>query len=283
VILSPLALILFGNGAWLWYKGALATSRPFSRPLPAKEEGKPRIVWVVFDELDYRLTFAERPTSLQLPEFDRLRSQSIDASRALPPGDYTHESMPSLITGRLVLSYKPIQLDEWSLTLGGGEKVGWSTLPTVFSLAREAGFNSGLAGWFLPYCRIIGYDLTACSSQLQRDRHAQMTLPEAMLDQAREVLPGVLPNRQINKNARTLRRDKQTHLLVYLSVMTHAKKLAVDPNLGLALLHYPVPHTPGTYDRRRDEFSLEPGGNYHWGNYATPWSRPGSGIRPSSW
>jgi len=263
VILSPLALILFGNGVWLWHKGALATSRPLSRPLPAKEEGKPRIVWVVFDELDYRLTFAERPAPLQLPEFDRLRSQSIDASRAVSPGDHTQESMPSLITGRLVAAYEPIQLDEWLLTLGGGEKVGWSTLSNVFSLAREAGFNSGLAGWFLPYCRIIGNDLTACSSHLQRDRHRQMTLPEAMLDQAREVLPGVLPNLLINKKARRLRiYEKQTQLLAYRSIMTNAKTLAVDRTLGLVLLHYPVPHPPGIYDRRRDEFSIEPGVNY---------------------
>jgi hypothetical protein len=263
VILSPFPLILFGNGVWLWHKGALATSRPLSQPLPAKEQGKPRIVWVVFDELDYRLTFVERPASVQLPELDRLRRQSIDASRAVAPADHTQESMPSLITGRLIAAHEPIQLDEWLLTLGEKEKLGWSTLPNVFSLAREAGFNSGLAGWFLPYCRIIGHDLTVCSSQLQRDRHRQMTLPEAMLDQAKEVLPAVLPNRLIDKNARTIRiHERQTHLLVYHSVMTNAKKLAVDRNLGIVLLHYPVPHTSGIYDRRRDEFSIEPGGNY---------------------
>jgi hypothetical protein len=262
VILSPLAPILFGNGVWLWYKGALATSRPLSQPLPAKEEGKPRIVWVVFDELDYRLTFVERPASVQLPEFDRLRSQSIDASRAVSPDDHTNQSMPSLITGRLVSVPEQLQLDDWLLMLDGGEKVGWSTLPNVFSLAREAGFNSGLAGWYVPYCRIIGNDLTACSSQLIRDRHRQMTLLEAMLNQAREVPSWVLPNRVINKRVRFFRREKQTHLLVYNGVMTNGKKLAVDRNLGLVLLHYPVPHPPGVYDRRRDEFSIEPGGNY---------------------
>jgi hypothetical protein len=155
------------------------------------------------------------------------------------------------------------QWNEWLLNLGGGEEAGLSTLPNVFSLARKAGFNTALAGWFLPYCRIIGNDLTACSSPFRRDRHSQMTLTETMLDQTQEVLPAILPNRLINKNDRFLRiHEKQTHLLVYLSVMGDAKKLAVDPNLGLVLLHYPVPHTPGIYDRRRDKFSIEPGRNY---------------------
>src|SRR5919204_30514 len=87
------------------------------------------------------------------------------------------------------------------------------------SLARKAGFNTALAGWFLPYCRIIGNALTACSSPFRRDRHSQMTLTETMLDQTQEVLPAILPNRLINKNDRFLRiHEKQTHLLVYLSV-----------------------------------------------------------------
>ena len=263
VILSPLVLIQFGNAVWLWHKGALTTSRPLSQPLPAKEEGEPRIIWIVFDELDYRLTFSERPASVQLPEFDRLCSQSIVASRAVSPAENTQESMPSLVTGRIVTATERIQLDEWLLTLSDKEKAAWSTLPNVFSLAREAGFNSGIAGWWIPYCRIIGQDLTACSSQLHNDRHRKMTLPEAMLDEAKEVLPANLPNWVIDKNARRLRiYQRQTHLLVYQGVVADATTLAVDRNLGLVLLHYPVPHTPGIYDRRRDELSIEPGGNY---------------------
>lgn len=262
VILSPLSLILVGNGVWLWYKGALATSTPLARPLLVKKEG-PRIVWIVFDELDYRVAFVERPISLQLPEFDRFRSQSIDAMRAVSPADYTQRTMPSLITGKLVSAYEPIQLNEWLLTLGKKERVGWSTISNVFSRAREAGFNSGLAGWFLPYCRIIGRDLADCYSQLQRDRHRQMSLFEAMLDQAKEVLPAVLPNRLIDKNARNLKiYERQTHLFVYQGVRAEAKKLAVNRSLGLVLLHYPVPHTSGVYNRRKDGFSIEPGANY---------------------
>jgi hypothetical protein len=89
-----------------------------------------------------------------------------------------------------------------------------------------------------------------------------MTLPEVMLDQAREVPAWVLPNRLINKDVRFLTRERQTHLFIYHGVATNAKRLAADPNLGLVLLHYPVPHTPGIYDRHRDEFSIAPGVNY---------------------
>ena len=56
-----------------------------------------------------------------------------------------------------------------------------------------------------------------------------MTLPEAMLDEAKEVLPANLPNWVIDKNARRLRNyQRQTHLLVYQGVVADATTLAVD-------------------------------------------------------
>ena len=34
--------------------------------------------------------------------------------------------------------------------------------------------------------------------------------------------------------------------------------LAADPSIGFALLHLPVPHEPGIYDRTRGAFGLQP-------------------------
>ena len=49
-------------------------------------EGQPRVVWIIFDEADYRMIFEQRPASLEMPEFDRLREESLSANNAISPG-----------------------------------------------------------------------------------------------------------------------------------------------------------------------------------------------------
>ena len=272
VILSPFALIQFGKATWFWqkYRGTVtfAGERQLAPALPAKGKGKPRIVWVVFDELDYRLTFAERPASIRLPELDRLRAQSISASQAFSPAGWTLHAMPSLITGMVAVAEWPDRRDELLLSFDNKkERIGWSTLPNIFSEARKAGFNAGLAGWSHPYCRIIG-DLTACSSQLRHwgadGLSGRLSVPEVMLRLASEQLPKTIPflDRLVDNKNQQIRAEKQRHLQLHLGVMTAAKKLAVDPSLGLVFIHYPVPHPPGIYDRRKDKFSIERSSNY---------------------
>lgn len=73
-----------------------------SAPVPQASGGdNRRIVWLVFDEADQRLAFGERAATLKLPEFDRLRSQSLFATIAYPPANQTLSSMPALINGKL--------------------------------------------------------------------------------------------------------------------------------------------------------------------------------------
>jgi multisubunit Na+/H+ antiporter MnhG subunit len=265
LVLSPFGLLQLGQAAHLWYTGTgeFAKDKPPALALPAEDTTSLRIVWVVFDELDYHLTWVERPGWLQLPEFDRLRTQAIHASGAFPPANYTGQSMPALITGRLVASAEEIRMNELLLVLGEtGEKVAWSSLPNVFSAAREMGFNTGLAGWWHPYCRIIGDDLTTCFNQLGLTD--QMTVADAILDQALGVLPKTAPllRSLVDTSKQYLKDAKRRHLHRFRSVMTHAKQFTVDPSLGLVLIHYPIPHPPGIYDRHGDELSVEPGGNY---------------------
>ncbi len=266
-MLSPFAVIQFAKAGWLWHehKGTVAfvRDRPLARALPAKDKGSPRIVWIVFDEFDYRLGFIERPVSLQLPELDRLRAQSIEANCVFSTGVQTVQVMPSLITGRVIAKTETVRWDELLVTFRDGERtVGWSSLRNIFSEARAAGFNTGLAGWLHPYCRVIGDDLTACSSQLYSYKH--LSLLEAMLDQAADLLPKTIPllYRLSYIRNQDIREYKRVHLGLYRDIMPVAKELAMDPNLGLILIHLPVPHPPAIYDRREHTFSTEPNGNY---------------------
>jgi Sulfatase len=264
LVLSPFALFQLGRAAHRWYNeaGVFAKDKPPASVLPTRSPMSPRIVWVVFDELDYHLVSAERPASLQLREFDRLRTESIEANHVFPAANFTVQAMPSFITGRVVIEAEPARRDELLLFFSDRKKgVGWSTLPNIFSMARNAGFNTGLAGWFHPYCRILGDDLNTCFSQLQGAD--EMSVADVTLDQALAVLSKTpLLHSLVDSRRLLLKKYKQRYLRYFRNVMTHAKQLAVDPSLGLVLIHYPIPHPPGIYDRRSDEFSTEPGGNY---------------------
>ncbi len=58
--------------AAMWRPGPQA----FSSSIPAQPPARPRIIWILFDELAYKPVFEARDPSLELPNFDRLRSQS---------------------------------------------------------------------------------------------------------------------------------------------------------------------------------------------------------------
>jgi len=100
-------------------------SVPLAPPLHVPDN-QPRVVWIIFDETDYRLAFEKRPANVPLPEFDRLRHESLAAEHAYPPGDSTIISMPALITGRRLLQVREDGCD-LDLTLAqSGATEKWS-------------------------------------------------------------------------------------------------------------------------------------------------------------
>ena len=80
LILSPFALMTFSQAAW-----SIVKSRPVNAAAKNKsatyagDNIRPatRVLWLIFDELDYQAAFAARPSSVELPELDRLRAESV--------------------------------------------------------------------------------------------------------------------------------------------------------------------------------------------------------------
>jgi hypothetical protein len=87
LILSPFTLVAYVQAIMMSakYVGKLtpAASAAPARRADAGRGG--RVLWLLFDEMEYRLLFAERPATLKAPEFDRLRAESLHASQAYPP------------------------------------------------------------------------------------------------------------------------------------------------------------------------------------------------------
>lgn len=209
---------------------------PIAGPLALPEPGQ-RVVWIILDEMDWRYTFPLRPAWLHLPEIDRLRSQSFHSDVALESGLQTGLAMPSLILGKTVYSANPHGASEMlvDVNLDPSDDVNWPAEPNLFDQARRLGYNVGVVGWYLPYCRIFGKSLASCYWEAidSRVSGARPSLTTSILSQVRTLSP-------LADNAR--------HVNRYRNMMKRAEEAAADPRLQLVLLHLPVPHYPGIYD-----------------------------------
>lgn len=254
IFLMPINLI---TTAW-----AIHTAWPLERyagkqaPRLASTAAQPRVVWIIFDDWDEFLTFRERPAGLSLPEIDRFRAQSLHAEIAFPPAADTLESLPSLITGRIVRKSRTTAPDELLLTMADTQKrEPWSQQANVFSRARQLNVNGAVAGFYHPYPRVIGPSVVESFSAafISMDKNPVYFSGLSGFEKIRFHLWDALHRVPLIKNSGLLggRRARRISRIDYELVHRHSLKMAVEPDLGLVLLHYPLPHPPGIYDRTR--------------------------------
>ncbi len=269
---------LFAALAIHFVAGWVATPRPVEfadpRPAPAAGNAGPRVLWMLFDSLDQRMTFDARHASLQLPELDRLRDRSFWAAEAHPPARYTSYSVPALLSGRLFQDAAPAGPNEILLTpRGGGTPVDWTTLPTIFADVRKLGLDARVTGWYHPYCRVAGQDLVECTSELGVDGRATQEAYAAHLglggavgfafDQRRDDLLSALhvatarPANQCAEVYAQLRQQQQ-----YFAIRQRVLETVPRHAAGLYFIHWPIPHPPGLYDRRSAGFAVKPTNTY---------------------
>jgi sulfatase-like protein len=263
VIWSPFGLLGFAQATWWAVKYGRAVNRE-QRAAPAFKldtNPRPRVVWLIFDEMDERLAFAARPPGLSLPAFDRLRAESMSAANAFPPAGHTSQSIPALLTGQLLSAVKPIGPGDLLLTNpANGTTAGWSEQSDIFSDARATGTNAALVGWYHPYCRVIGERLTSCQWEpaSQRIDTSKLSFTRNLIRQDSDLLRlllfcGTLRERL---SARPLNYESK-HLADYVTLMGDAENVVGDQNFGLVFIHLPVPHPPAIYNRARGNFSWQ--------------------------
>lgn len=249
-ILSPLAAftlvktILLLVGVIHLNQQVSSPSLPSPRPV---RDHQPRVLWIIFDTSDYRLIFEQRPAGVEMPEFDRLRHESLSAVNAVSPAGNTLWSMPALISGRQVVDVSFAGLSDLNLRIAEtGEKTTWKKLPSVFGDAQALGVNTALVGWFHPYSRVLGDHLNYCSwypfPAYEPDR--ALTFGESMRNQIGCLMftPHV----------------RHIFLNTCLGSLEDSIYLATNRVYGLTLLHLPPPHTPGVYVAKEHRFTYWP-------------------------
>lgn len=265
LILFPFFLYNFFQPVYIFLNidSSKFADKPLAEAVTNNNRTSPRILWIIFDEMDQRLTFEDRPNNVKLPEIDRLKGQALFANNAYPPGAETDTSLPSLITGKIISQVKVESPNELLIKSNNeNQLVGWSTVSNVFSKAYELGTNTALIGWYHPYGRIIGDNLTKFSWQAF-EYHRQLSFSEAMVQQIKFLIRSIPFFNHCN--FLTQLSDSGEVILKYRiesynELKKESKDAVVNNNLGLILVHLPVPHLPGFFDSVKNDFITSGGG-----------------------
>ncbi len=252
ILLLPLEM---AGVAWHFAtdKSELYRTRPPAGYLPPRVDS-PNVVILLIDELDYRLLFENRPSGLNLPEFDRLRSESLSASHAFPPGKITQVSVPSLLVGKRFLRTDTMGPDQLTGDpAGGGSRVPIGANDNIFASVRRMGMNTSVIGWYLPYCRLFSSVLSYCSWYDMGTRlnvegdsfiHDLVNQAQAPYETATySPFPQSVLGKHRIFNARGMERD--------------LRRLLEVPNPGFVFIHHVATHAPYVYDRATKGFTLK--------------------------
>ncbi len=234
-------------------------ARHLNDPLPlhsipqtaaTSEENRPPIIWILLDELSYRQVYDHRFNGLSLPAFDQLAQESSVFTHVIPAGIMTEIVLPSLMTGQPIdnirssangmLSIHNPRTNAWT---------GFDQHGTIFQDAQSAGYKTGLAGWYNPYCRLLPQVLDSCFWTAQL---TALTTPYRSHFHLADLIYSKtfhLPDAGEDLSLR--------HLSDYRSLFAAADTMLEDSSTNLLFLHMPVPHPGGIYHRATGEFATK--------------------------
>jgi len=261
-------LVILSRYAWFgWQARSLNAGLSSHGPVhqtPA-QEGRPRVIWILFDELSYKQVYERRFPGLQLPAFDALAAQATVFTHTIPSGGMTEIILPSLLMGAPFDEIRP-STNGKQLFVHNERTRTWQRFDehnTVFQDALNLNYRTAVAGWYNPYCRILPDVLDHCFWSFSYPAPNTM-LPGAALE-SNLMQPWIHFFRDgigyrvassflhvFGQNAL----DTRQHISDYEALAEAADRMLEDRSSGFLLIHMPIPHPNGIYDRRTDRFAL---------------------------
>jgi len=249
-----LAVNLVGALVYLRVQPPLAPDFPLA---PRLTQSPPvRVLWILFDEWDQRLTFPNRATGTRLPILDSLANRSFTATRALAveagiPVERmaTENALPSLLYGKRLVRSVIEGAGTRRLHFADGASAVFGR-GSIFEAARSDGWNSAVAGWYLPYCRAFAAQVTDCywDGRYEQTSSASHAVLAAAVDETRMLFETSM------FSAFGLSLVAERHSAEYEALMAAARRYTADPSIGLAFIHFNIPHTPYFYSRNTGRF-----------------------------
>ena len=228
-----------------------------------------RIIWIVLDELSYDQAYEHRFPGLKLPAFDALASNATVFTQARPFNVYTEIVLPGLLAGKPFDQIRALSKTELSVhNLATGKWQTFQQHDTVLQDALNAGYSTAVAGWYNPYCRIIPSVADSCywafryAINLMVDNKSllsNMLGPMKLLTwMVLNVAPSKVRLYLMDRLHIPERKEyiTQLHIEDYVDLSAHAHSLLRDKSYSFVLLHLPVPHPWGIYDRRTGKFII---------------------------
>jgi hypothetical protein len=215
IIFVPLLPIQIGYAWWqLAHPPSYVERTP--APLVTVAPGTQRVLWLLFDELDL--------SSLALPQFDRLRGESVYADHVIPAANNTREAIPKL-------------LNNWF---------------------PPAGFNTAILGSEMPYCRM--YSVASCFAPPSATEEIALRRP-AILDRTWHAITSRFSHKPLF-DAETRREARVAEAVAFDEMRRRAIALATDTRYQLVYMHFPIPHLLGFWDRRDNKYSTDDRASY---------------------
>lgn len=220
-----------------------------------------RVIWIVLDELGYEQVYGHRLAGLALPNFDRLAGESTVFSDARPAGIYTEFVLPSLLTG-LHVTNTSASADGRHLTLSTPSgQVPFNMQNTVFADADALGYRSGVVGWYNPYCRLLASVLSTCywtgQTELSDLFPAHSFWPNLVhpLVRLMHKVPAFIHH---PKGPSLDEMDEgRLHIADFINLDRESKNALRDSSNNFLLLHLPIPHPSGIWDRHTQRFAVD--------------------------
>ena len=223
-----------------------------------------RIIWLMLDELSYQQLYERRFPGLELPAFDQLAAESTVLTHVVPAGEYTRYIVPTLFTG-LPSTAVDISARGLLLSLKNPSTGKWTPFhqhQTVFQDAIDAGYTTGIAGWYNPYCRIMPEVLDHCFWTYRQSTPANLSPNRSLaVDLLRPFrylwldtkhLFGRGPGAPTDES-----RDIRQHSTDYRNLVAAGDAYLADPSINFLFLHMPIPHPFGFYDRSKKILSTK--------------------------
>jgi hypothetical protein len=254
IIFSPFFAVQAGQALRyaLFVAPSINTHKDITIQKQKAQGRKTKVVVLLFDELDYRLTFVDRPVGLQLNELDRLKNESIFFTNAFPPANSTLLSVAALTSSSIVKLVKPLNNNDALVTSIDGMTSNWSRLPNLFEKLKQNGSRSAVLASYMPYCTVMGKNIDECKwyDQATQINSTGSTFFEKLINQYRILIetPSLSPFGQsivIKEN-----------ILRFIKFMDDAEAILANDDYELVYIHFPIPHSPNYYDRHKKDFSL---------------------------
>jgi hypothetical protein len=270
IALNLTGAVLLGMGIFFCFAVAQLTHIALWKPVPnfvdnlaagnSVANNRPRVVWILFDELSYRQTFGDRFASLRLPSFDQLRQSSTLFTDVQPVANYTELAIPSILLNSSVVRTK-YTFNNQLLVVQAGEHSfrPFDAKKTPFAVAQRARLTTAVVGWYNPYCGMLAPYLNLCYWTNEEEIPQIFGIRDGFWKDL------IAPWAHYAEDAFApagRKRLAARRVDTYKDLLRHSDDALERPNLDLIFLHLPLPHPPGFYNRHSQQFDLSGNRSY---------------------